>query len=131
MADEFTRESLWAYRQDRMPPADAARFERRLIEDAEFRQRFETFCEEETSDDGSVGAVWRQYHLTCLDRSKLMQYHRGILDDGEMKYIRVHLEIVGCTMCQANLDDLIVQEGAEGQARRQKLTRDVVRKQAK
>lgn len=54
----------------------------------------------------TVAHVWRKYRLTCLKRSTLGSYLLGILEDPWLSYTQFHLDVVGCPICLANLQDL-------------------------
>ncbi|HUU82712.1 MAG TPA: sigma-70 family RNA polymerase sigma factor [Phycisphaerae bacterium] len=67
----------------------------------------------ETSADVTVARVWRERRLTCLKRSTLGSYLLGVLEEPWLSYTQFHLNVVGCPMCVANLQDLEEQEVAE------------------
>jgi RNA polymerase sigma-70 factor (ECF subfamily) len=56
--------------------------------------------------DITVARVWRERRLTCLKRSTLGSYSLGVLDDPWLGYTQFHLDVVGCPLCLANLQDL-------------------------
>ncbi|MCH8966000.1 MAG: sigma-70 family RNA polymerase sigma factor [Planctomycetes bacterium] len=60
----------------------------------------------EVQADANVSSVWRQQRVTCLKRSTLGQYLLGILEDPWLSYTQFHLDVVGCPLCVANLEDL-------------------------
>ncbi len=53
-----------------------------------------------------MSSVWRQQRVTCLKRGTLGQYLLGILEDPWLSYTQFHLDVVGCPLCVANLEDL-------------------------
>lgn len=63
-------------------------------------------CLDETQADVTVAKVWREQRLTCLKRSTLGSHLLGVLDDPWEGYTQFHLDVVGCPMCVANLQDL-------------------------
>ena len=63
-------------------------------------------CLDESKADVTVAKVWRERRLTCLKRSTLGSYLLGVLDDPWQGYTQFHLDVVGCPICVANLDDL-------------------------
>ena len=71
---------------------------------------------EETGADVTVARVWRERRLTCLKRSTLGSYLLGVLEDPWLSYTQFHLDVVGCPMCLANLEDLEEQEVAKAPA---------------
>ncbi|MCP4592101.1 MAG: sigma-70 family RNA polymerase sigma factor [bacterium] len=62
----------------------------------------------------TVARVWRDRRLTCLKRGTLGSYALGVLDDPWLSYTQFHLDVVGCPLCLANLEDLESEEGIEG-----------------
>ena len=67
--------------------------------------------------DVTVAKVWRDRRLTCLKRSTLGAYALGVLDDPWLSYTQFHLDVVGCPLCLANLQDLEGEEAGEGPPR--------------
>lgn len=65
----------------------------------------------------TVAKVWQDRRLTCLKRSTLGAYALGVLDDPWLSYTQFHLDVVGCPLCLANLQDLEEEEVAEGRPR--------------
>ena len=56
--------------------------------------------------DASVAEVWRQQRVTCLKRGTLGQYSLGVSEEPWLSYTQFHLDVVGCPLCLANLEDL-------------------------
>jgi len=54
----------------------------------------------------TVARVWREQRLTCLKRSTLGSYLLGVLEEPWKGYTAFHLDVVGCPMCVANVQDL-------------------------
>ena len=50
--------------------------------------------------------AWEQLRPTCPKRTTLGKFIMGLLDTEWQNYIQFHAEQLGCTFCQANLDDL-------------------------
>lgn len=71
-------------------------------------------CLDETTADVTVARVWREQRLTCLKRSTLGSYLLGVLEEPWRSYTQVHLDVVGCPMCLANLADLEAEEEKRG-----------------
>jgi RNA polymerase sigma-70 factor (ECF subfamily) len=87
-------------------------------------QRIKKYLEEADPDtletmgsinaDSTVCRVWREHRISCLKRSTLGQYLLGVLDQPWSGYTQFHLDVVGCPLCVANLEDLkSEEEGAE------------------
>ncbi len=64
----------------------------------------------EVQTDATVCKIWRQQRVTCLKRGTLGQYLLGVLEDPWLSYTQFHLDVVGCPMCLANLEDLESEE---------------------
>ena len=60
----------------------------------------------ESIDDGLLNSVWQESRFTCPKRSTIGSWKLGSLDDQWSDYVRFHIEVMGCTICKANLDDL-------------------------
>ncbi|RJP36718.1 MAG: sigma-70 family RNA polymerase sigma factor [Phycisphaerales bacterium] len=73
-------------------------------------------CMEEERAEVTVSSVWREQRLTCLKRSTLGSYLLGLLEDPWKSYTQFHLDVVGCPMCVANLEDLQREEEDEKDA---------------
>lgn len=72
--------------------------------------------------DLTVSALWRERRMTCLKRSTLGSYEMGILDEPWLSYAQFHLDVVGCPMCVANLEDLRAEsEETEADAMREQI----------
>ena len=61
---------------------------------------------EESRAEVTVARVWREQRLTCLKRSTLGSYLLGVLEEPWQSYTQFHLDVVGCPMCLANMEDL-------------------------
>jgi hypothetical protein len=57
-------------------------------------------------NDLAVAEVWRERRITCLKRSTLGGLLLGVLDEPWRSYAHFHLDVVGCPICVANLEDL-------------------------
>ncbi len=71
-------------------------------------------CLDETHADVTVPRVWREQRLTCLKRGTLGSYLVGVLEEPWLGYTQFHLDVVGCPLCVANVNDL--QSEREGEA---------------
>ena len=61
---------------------------------------------DESRAEVTVARVWREQRLTCLKRSTLGSYLLGLLEEPWQSYTQFHLDVVGCPMCLANMEDL-------------------------
>ncbi|MCK4659932.1 MAG: sigma-70 family RNA polymerase sigma factor [Phycisphaerae bacterium] len=71
-----------------------------------FLEGCEVALPEDDRAEVTVSKVWRERRLTCLKRSTLGSYVLGVLDDPWFSYTQFHLDVVGCPLCVANLQDL-------------------------
>lgn len=71
-------------------------------------------CLDEAQADVTVARVWRERRLTCLKRSTLGSYLLGVLEEPWLSYTQFHLDVVGCPLCLANLQDLEEEDVAQG-----------------
>jgi RNA polymerase sigma-70 factor (ECF subfamily) len=77
--------------------------------------------------DMTVSEIWRRRRLTCLKRSTLGSYVLGVLEDPWLSYTQFHLDVAGCPMCLANLEDL---RSETGEAPSQEFTQRVFQSSA-
>ena len=101
-----TREQLHAYLDDELDDAETARIEKLIRGSDAIRTRLSQVRDERDRGEHSLGAVWRRERLSCPTREQLSGYLHEVLDADHQAYIEFHLQMVGCSSCQANLDDL-------------------------
>jgi len=121
---EITIEDLHSYLDEGLSDGETARVERVLRESAPLRQLLRSIMVERDRGEHTVGAIWRRYRISCPSRDELGSYVLGVLDDGLRDYVRFHLDVIGCSYCQANLTDLQNRQkepSAKVQQRRRKL----------
>lgn len=102
----ITPEVLRDYLHDALPEAESAQVERALREDPKLLAMLRKVIAEYDSGEHSLGAIWRRERVSCPTRDQLGGYLLEALDPEYLDYIRFHLEVIGCPVCQANLDDL-------------------------
>jgi len=83
-------------------------------------------CLDEQCAEVTVSAVWRSHRLTCLKRSTLGSYLLGVIEEPWLSYTQFHLDVVGCEMCVANLQDLEQEEDYSMQADTEQLFKSSV-----
>lgn len=106
MTPEPTDRELEAFLDETLPAEDSARLERLLRDDPALRTRLTAVLERRDLGGHSLGAVWQQNRVSCADRATLGAYVLGVLDDDARRGLELHLQVVGCRYCQANLDDM-------------------------
>ena len=111
---DIDEETLRLYLADALGGEGMARVEKALRDSAELRERLEQVRHGQ-EDDGlhSLGAIWARARLSCPSREQLGSYLLDALDPEAARYIRFHVETIGCAYCGANLADLQDQLGRE------------------
>jgi len=117
MAD-FTDDELLAYVDERLSPDFCAAIEHSLRLNSSLGERLKALLSLRDHGDFSVGELWRQHRLSCPPRAVWAAYIDQRLGDGLCQYLRFHVELVGCRVCLANLDDLKRQEASTDAERR-------------
>lgn len=115
MAILYTDQQLRAFLDESLPAELMSEIERLLRSDGKLRQRLADLCGQREAGVHGLGEIWRRHRLSCPTRQQLGSYLLSAMSDDWLKYIRFHIEQVGCRVCQANLDDLRAQS-AEQQA---------------
>lgn len=100
----WSKEKLIFYLESSLPESELARLEADLRSNRELREQIESLKDE--NQIHSVGEIWRRNRLSCPSRLELQQYQLGQLSSESSDYIKFHLQIVGCAICQANEEDL-------------------------
>src|SRR5262245_65902410 len=100
---DLNRALLHAYLDDALDDAEMARIEQLVRNSESARQSLVAAMQERDRGEHSLGAIWRREHLTCPKREQLSSYLLGVLDDELIDYLKLHLEMIGCRVCSANL----------------------------
>ena len=106
---------LEAYLDESLPPAAVAEIESALREDEALVERLRSTLGRRDAGVHSLGAIWRRHRLTCFSRRELGNYLLGVMSPAESAYATQHLEVIGCRICQANLEDLRRQQDEPGE----------------
>ena len=112
----FTDPEIDGFLDEALPSERMTVFEAALRDDAELQARLAAAVGRRDAGVHSLGAVWRRHRLSCPTREQLGSYLLGVLDDDAADYIRFHIEIVGCRVCQASVADLQEQQAASNRA---------------
>jgi hypothetical protein len=102
----LTQADLEAYLDEALPVEAMAAIERALRGDAKLAERLAAINGRRDAGVHTVGEIWRRHRLSCPTREQLGSYVLGVMESDAAGYIRFHLEVSGCRMCRANLDDL-------------------------
>jgi RNA polymerase sigma factor (sigma-70 family) len=76
--------------------------------------------------DPLLTQVWEEQRPTCPKRTTIGSYLLGSLDDPWRQYIDFHLNRLGCTFCQANLQDLQRQQQQDPTILRQRIMQSTI-----
>jgi hypothetical protein len=107
--NKITPAQLDAYLDDALSDAEAARVEQALRVDKTLRDQLTALLRQRDRGEHTIGAIWRRQRLSCPSRERLGSYRLGVLDEDAIDYIEFHLKVIGCTYCQANLDDILAE----------------------
>jgi len=106
MNGDLTDHELESYLDEALPAEEMARIEAHLRDDPTLLRRLAHLNARRDQGAHTIGAIWRRQRLTCPDREQLGAFLLGALDPEEEDYLEFHLRVVGCRVCQANLEDL-------------------------
>jgi len=97
---------LEAYLDESLPPQQMARIEKALRKDRELVRQLGQIQARRNAGVHTLGEIWRRGRLSCPSRDQLGSFLLGVLPEEAARYVRFHLEVVGCRYCRANLADL-------------------------
>jgi hypothetical protein len=103
---DVTLEDLHGYLDDALTEEETARVENALRHSASLRQILHRVMQERDRGEHSLGAIWRRERISCPSREEMASFLLGVLEEGQIDYIKFHLETIGCAWCKANLHDL-------------------------
>ena len=106
MSREFSAAELEAYLDEGLSPAEMAAVEAALRTRPELITQLAAINRRRDAGMHTLGEIWRRRRLSCPSRDQLGSYLMSVLDEGEEQFIRFHIEVSGCRICAANLDDL-------------------------
>lgn len=106
MESQLTDSRLEAYLDEALADDELAVIEQAVRRDPAVAARLAELRSQRDAGQHSLGAIWRRHRLTCPARSRLGGYLLGILPADEATHVRLHVEVVGCPYCRANLEDL-------------------------
>lgn len=123
MTTEITDADLEAYLEELLPPEEMTAIELRIRDDATVLERLAAINGRRDAGLHSVGEIWRRLRLSCPSREQLGSYLLGVLGDGHLAFIKQHVEVVGCRLCVANIEDLHRQQQESGESVRTRRTK--------
>lgn len=101
-----TDAELLAWIDEDLDPVASARVETFLRDRPPLLSRLEELLADREKASLSLGEIWRRQRISCPPRTLWQAYLDGSVGDGVAQYLLVHLNLVGCRVCQANVDDL-------------------------
>lgn len=104
--EKISDQDLEAYLDEALPPDQMAAIESALRQSPDLLARLEEIMARSDRGIHSLAQIWRRNRLSCPSREILGAYLLEALPEAEFEYVKTHLEVVGCTICSANLKDL-------------------------
>ncbi|MFZ5831813.1 MAG: hypothetical protein ACOY3P_17130 [Planctomycetota bacterium] len=106
MAGDFCQSDLEAYLDEALPAERMAEVEKAARDDPNVSRRLAAIVSRRNSGVHSLGEMWRRERVSCPTRDQLGSFLLDALTEELTAYVEAHVQIVGCRMCQANLEDL-------------------------
>lgn len=102
----FSEAEFEAFLDEALPPEEMARIERLVREEPGWMEKLAELQARRDSGSHSLSDIWRRHRISCPSRETWGSFLLGAVDPAQAAAMRVHLELVGCRYCQANLADL-------------------------
>ena len=99
-------EELLAYADELLETELSAQIETLLRNEQPARERLRNLLEQRDQGNLGLGDVWRHARLSCPQRSELGLFLMNALEQDYQDYISFHLNEVGCSYCQATLEEM-------------------------
>ena len=106
MRHSFTPAELEAYLDEALSPEEMASMETILRDRPDLLQQLAQINARRDAGLHSVGEIWRRHRLSCPPREQLAALLLGSLEKETARYVRFHMETIGCRYCRANYEDL-------------------------
>lgn len=103
---EIPDQDLEAYLDEALPPEQMMAIENALRHSRDLMSRIQEILSRRDNGAHSLAQIWRRNRLSCPPREVLGAYLLEALPESESRYVKIHLEVVGCAFCLANLKDL-------------------------
>ena len=117
MARSYTQAELEAFLEGSLSPEESASIEKQLRDDKEMLTELASVNGRKDAGLHSLGAIWRRHRIGCPTREQLGSFLLGTLEESLQEYVHFHIERVGCSFCQANLDDMKQRHNEANEAR--------------
>ena len=102
----FTQAELEAFLDEALSPGEMSEIESQLRTDPQLGDQLRAIHGRRDAGVHSLGEIWRRHRVSCPDRETLGSHLLGVLADEQSDYIKFHVEVVGCRLCGANLEDM-------------------------
>jgi hypothetical protein len=112
MSNHFTTAQLEAYLDESLPDEQMTAVEAALRDDPALTERLAELLGRRDAGVHSVGAIWRRHRLSCPTREHLGSFLLEVLPEEHARYVRFHVETIGCRYCSASVEDLRQQHAA-------------------
>jgi hypothetical protein len=106
MSLRFTTAELEAYLEEALAPDEMATIEKAVRAQPELARHLAEINGRRDAGLHSLGEIWRRHRVSCPTREQLGSHLLGVLGEDHSRYIAFHIEVVGCRLCRANLEDL-------------------------
>lgn len=116
MSRPATKPDLESYLDEALPPEEMARIEKLLRKDRRLLAELAAINARRDAGVHSLGEIWRRHRVSCPSRRQLGSYLLGGLPEEVAGHVAVHVEVVGCRYCRANLLDLQHQQAETPEA---------------
>ena len=101
-----TRGELLAYLDEQLPAARSAEIEAALRDDEDLRRRAARLLSERDAGTHSVADICRRQRVFCPGIERLGEHLLGTLEPAWAEAVELHVNAVGCRMCDADLAEL-------------------------
>ncbi len=110
VSEPFSQADLEAYLDEALPPDEMAEVEDQLRNKPELAKQLRTIHGRRDAGIHTLGEIWRRHRVSCPSREDMGSYLLKILDGEQAAYVKFHLEVVRCRLCNANLEDMQLQQ---------------------
>lgn len=114
MPNEFDTPELEAYLDEALPPERMGQIEDALRDSEALREQVKSISGRRDAGVHSLGGIWRRHRLSCPPREQLGSYLLGVLSAEETDFVQFHLEVSGCRVCTASVEDLQGEQALAG-----------------
>ena len=97
---------LEAFLDEALPAEEMARIEQLLRQEPPLLEKLAELQARRDSGVHSLSDIWRRHRISCPSRETWGSFLLGAVDPAMAAAMRMHLEVVGCRYCQANVADL-------------------------